>query len=133
MATPTAAAVGAKITATMYNQLVALLTDSGWITATLAGTWVNFGAPYENAQYRILNGVVYLAGVVKSGATTGTILTLPAGYRPLATLRFPLVDGVSSLSINGLEITSAGVVSPVTTLGSVAEIPLNGITFIAEQ
>jgi hypothetical protein len=60
-------------------------------SATLSGSWLNYGTPYSDAGYRITsNGDVYLQGVIKDGATaTGTVLfQLPAGFRPKADLKF---------------------------------------------
>lgn len=135
MATPPTAAVGAPIPATSWNAIVADLTDSGWITATLTNSWVAFGTPYATPSYRILNGVVYLQGFAKSGTTTvgTTIFTLPAGYRPLATIRFVVADGNTTAQFASLEVSSAGVVSDPTALGSSAGLSFNGMSFIAEQ
>lgn len=60
--------------------------DSGWVALPLSNGWVNFGGGiYSDAQYRKLNGVVFVKGLVKSGTTSAgiTLGTLPAGFRPL--------------------------------------------------
>jgi len=64
--------------------------DTGWITPTFQNAWVNYGSPYAPAGYRMLGGVLYLRGLVKSGTVStdqtatspATIFTLPAQYRP---------------------------------------------------
>jgi len=67
-------------------------------------------------------GVVHLQGVATGG--TGTITTLPVGYRPTSTLNFPTVSNGAVAIVN---ITSAGVISLGS--GSAASVILNGITF----
>lgn len=61
-------------------------TSSGWIAATLLNGWVNFGAGFANAEYRLWSdGLVELRGLIKNTAApaaTSDILILPAGYRP---------------------------------------------------
>ena len=56
--------------------------DTGWLTPSFASPWTNYGSPYANAAYRRIGKRVYLRGLVKgTGATTGVIFTLPAGFR----------------------------------------------------
>lgn len=124
--------------------------DSGWIAATLAGTWTNFGSGWHTAAYRKIDGVVYLRGLVTGG--TGTILTLPAGYRPAATLMFPVVvqtwTATTELTSGGVtahthtmtrnnvgsrsDVTAAGAVSVGTVPGFAGYASLNNIVFPAE-
>lgn len=58
--------------------------DTGWVAATLASGWSNYGSGYAAAAYRKWRGVTFLRGLVKraGNAAADTILTLPAGYRP---------------------------------------------------
>lgn len=60
--------------------------DTGWISASLQNGWVNFGGAYSIAEYRRLNGIVYVQGLIKSGTINpGTVLfNLPVGFRPRA-------------------------------------------------
>lgn len=61
------------------------LEDTGWIAATLLNGWTNYGGGYAPAQYRRINGVVYLQGLLAPGtftAQTPVVSALPAGYRP---------------------------------------------------
>lgn len=62
--------------------------DSGWIELT---GWLNGTTAYQaglggawTPRYRKINGIVYLAGLFNSGATTTPlhVNTLPVGYRP---------------------------------------------------
>jgi hypothetical protein len=64
-----------------------------WNAPTLLNSWVNFGAPWAVAAYAIdSNGIVTIRGNIKNGTTTNgtTVLTLPSGYRPPATLEFAI-------------------------------------------
>lgn len=60
-----------------------VMTDTPWQTMTLTSSWVNFGTPFGNAQYRLHSGSLELRGSIKSGNATvsNPIFTLPAGYR----------------------------------------------------
>lgn len=87
MAKPTFTA-GAVLAAAKLTQIADLLWGSdGWQTPTLLNSWVNYGGTNATAAYRKHGGSVYLQGVVKSG-TAATIMQLPVGYRPLASIAF---------------------------------------------
>lgn len=64
-----------------------------WTAPVLSGTWLNFGGIYQIAQYRKIGDVVELRGVVKSGAASSSVFTLPAGFRPPAANQFATVAG----------------------------------------
>lgn len=76
-------------------------TDSGWQSPAFVNGWVDYGAPWSPAQYRRLNGVVYMRGIVKNGTLNTTIFTLPAGYWPAVNLVFgnPAGDAFSELRV----------------------------------
>jgi hypothetical protein len=58
---------------------------------TLLNSWVNFGAPHMVAGYaKSSNGQVFVRGLVKSGSLGNAAFTLPVGYRPSATMKFPI-------------------------------------------
>lgn len=65
---------------------VSLVGDTGWVTPTLLNGWVAYGGSYRTVQYRRLNNVVYVRGMMKGGTVTpGTVIfNLPAGFRPSA-------------------------------------------------
>ena len=49
----------------------------------LQNGWVNYGAPYGPAWYRLIGDMVQLRGLISSGTSpTAQICTLPAGYIP---------------------------------------------------
>lgn len=60
-----------------------------WQTLNLnpAAAWVNHSVGFGNARYRLHQGVVYVEGLLKNGATSpgNIIATLPAGFRPAPT------------------------------------------------
>lgn len=58
--------------------------QTGWISATLAGTWANTGGEYAPASYRMDElGNVHLRGSVGGGGVLpALVFTLPAGFRP---------------------------------------------------
>lgn len=103
-----------------------------WTTMTLKNSWVVFNAT-SNAtpQYtKASDNVVTLKGLIKSGSTTnGVVLfTLPAGYRPAATLTFASMcnDLPCRIDIQADgDVLGRGVDAGWTTL--------SGINFVAEQ
>lgn len=106
--------------------------DAAWRIPALLNSWVNFdavGTASQQARYRKLsNGQVEIQGQVKSGTvsstTTGTIFTLPVGYRP--------GPGALSFAVNAadalarLDVMPDGSVRAMT--GSNAYFPIN-VTF----
>lgn len=82
----------------------------GWVAPTLLNSWVNYGSSNVDAAYRKVNDQVQIRGVVKNGVTTSgtSILTLPAGYRPLQQIVVPTIDGNNALG--RFDITTAGAV-----------------------
>lgn len=94
---------------------------------TLAGTWVNFGGAYRNSGYwRDSSGTIHITGVVKNGGT-GLIFTLPAGFRPSATLIFAIT---SNAVFGYIEVAAAGTVTAI--LYNNTFVALDGISFKAE-
>lgn len=95
---------------------------------TFATGWSNVGAGYSNAGYYLDRGRVYLSGAVANGGTgTGTIFTLPSGFRPAGTVQFivPIFGGTGLVSIS-----TAGVVTDLTfSAASKAATVLSPISF----
>lgn len=84
-----------------------------WLTPTLINSWVNFGGGEQDLQYRKVDDMVQIRGVVKSGAIGSVIAVLPVGYRPPSPLGF----GVSSAGALGtLVVQPSG--NLLTTNGS---------------
>jgi hypothetical protein len=117
----------------LETYLTTTTSDGGWVTATLGNSWVSFdgGATFDIPSYRLLNRVVYLKGLMKSGTSATTVFTLPVGSRPLKSIQF---IGVSTTGAAKIRIDNAGNVSvqSYTTGGSNADVSLNGISFPAE-
>ena len=67
-----------------------LLASTAWTNMTLENAWTNVDASlYGAAAYRKVGDIVECRGLVGSATTTGTLFTLPAGFRPLKTYWFP--------------------------------------------
>lgn len=97
---------------------------------TLLNSWVNYGAAYESACYwKDKCGVVHLAGLIKSGATTAetVIFTLPEGYRPRISEKF---FAVSANAICVIDVYATGNVAIKTGANS-GWLSLSGINFRA--
>lgn len=95
-------------------------------TPTLAGAWVNFGAPYEVAGYWLDPlGYVWLRGLIKGGAVPLTVFTLAAGYRPPADLIFNGIEGTGGSC--RIDVQAGGGV--LVQNGNNAFISLSGIRF----
>lgn len=94
---------------------------------TLLNSWVNYGSGFADAAYwKDKFSVVHLRGTIRSGLTTEgtTLFTLPSGYRPAATVRFPVSD---NKTIGAVEVDSSGNVKIIA--GSNTRLSLNGIYF----
>lgn len=105
---------------------------SRWITPTLLNSWVNFGTPNSTAGYRKdATGKVTLKGLVKLGSSAAaTIMTLPSGFRPAATILIPAYVNGGSVA---MQIDNAGNVGVGSGTGSTVWTSLDGISFQAEQ
>lgn len=103
-------------------------TPEAWVAPSFTNSWVNFDAVNEEtAGYRKqADGMVLLKGYVKSG-TVGTatpMFTLPTGYRPLKTERFPVV---SNGAFGYVQITTGGAVS--LAAGSNVSVDISNVMF----
>lgn len=126
------------------------LDDVAQTAPSLNSPWVQFNsAPFKNGFYMRKNGMVYLGGMVKSGAVSTTIFTLPVGCRPSADLIFPVtiesvVTGAASTgtahthtmayTAARLNVKATGVVE-LNTMGATvntAFLSLSGVVFPAE-
>jgi hypothetical protein len=83
---------------------------ASWVNASFASGWSNgYGGSFATVgYYKNGSGLVFLRGN-PSGSGTGTMFTLPAGYRPSGDLYFPSVSP-SDLSGQRIKITTAGLV-----------------------
>lgn len=91
-----------------------------WTAPSLTNGWLNWGAPYQFAQYRRVGDEVQLRGVIKSGTIGQSAFTLPVGFRPPANTQF----AVETNNTHGcIDIKSAGDV--VINSGSNTALNLN--------
>lgn len=101
----------------------------GWCNLTLQTGWVWYSATgiFATPQYtKSADGVVTLKGLITGG--TGTIATLPVGYRPAARL---LLEAPSNSASARVDIDASGNILFMT--GSNTWFSLDGINFLAEQ
>lgn len=101
---------------------------SAWVTPALLNSWVAFGAPHQALRYRKINGVVYVQGFVKNGvgAAATIIVTLPAGFRPAATITSTQTVGPGPAWTGArVDVDSAGNVQIGQTLGSTSYLGIN--------
>lgn len=100
-----------------------------WTALSLQNSWVNYGAPYNTAEYCKVGAFVHLKGLIKDGTfTPGTVIaTLPIGYRPEATYIFSVIGplGPSRIDIN----ISGDII--VSSSPSNIWLSLDGLTFRA--
>jgi len=95
--------------------------DTAFTPATLAGTWVNVAGKAVTA-YRKEGRQVRIKGYVSSG--TGTIFTLPVGYRPVVDLSFGTdANGAHAL----VDVSTSGAVSLIA--GSNLNLTLSSVAF----
>jgi len=102
---------------TLISQRVTLADD--WIAPTLLNSWVNYGAGYDSAGYRLRQGKVDVRGLIKSGSIGASAFVLPIRYRPTNECEKPAATnytGTLVTSIGILTIEVAGNVLPL--LGS---------------
>lgn len=98
----------------------------------------NNGGPFEDPYVYILNGIVYLEGLVSMVGTSvaaGGSLTfakLPVGYRPAATVIFIVNIGSGNNSYGRLDVNPDGTLVLLaigTAMASGAYIGLGGVFF----
>lgn len=104
---------------------------SGWTNVSFQNSWSDAGFPSPNCSYtKDEFGVVRLqGGAIHTGNSTATIFTLPAGYRPTATLfisSYGEIGGVPSAVL--FEINSSGNVY-LNSAVSGNKVSFNSVTF----
>jgi hypothetical protein len=95
-----------------------------WTVPVLGAGWTNLGLGWQTARYAILNGIVVMEGLIQntSGGPLATALfTLPAGFRPTATI-------IRTEFSIPLEVRLDGVVIPNAAVADTAFIGI-GVTF----
>lgn len=110
-----------------------LLLPAAW-TDVAAGvgfvnSWVNAGGGIANVSFRksVDGKFVELVGSPKGGSA-GTIFTLPAGFRPITTVRWLTAQNLSAGGTTSVNVTTTGaVISGVSGAG--VQISLDGLRF----
>jgi len=117
------------VSAGSLNAMVAAINGGAWVAPTMGNSWVNFGGLFQTVGYRIMgDGTVMLRGLMKSGTSSATVFTLPAGSWPTAVEKFVVASGTS---IAEVLVYPDGTVKVVgyDTGASNADVSLSGIHF----
>lgn len=121
--------------ASVTAQLAAALSPQAWTGFTFLNSWANYGGGNQTGAYfQDAFGVVHLRGLVKrtvTGFGAGVpICTLPAGYRPAATISFWVWGGTTPKGTKVVLLTSGNVyVEASDSAAPEAILSLDGITF----
>lgn len=104
---------------------------TGWTNLTLQNGWTNLDpANFTTAQYKKgADNIVAIKGLIRNGATSGTIAQLPVGFRPKERLCMTIVAVESHARI---DILPDGQIINVYGTNS-GWTSLDNISFIAEQ
>jgi hypothetical protein len=97
---------------------------TAWVAPTLLNSWANFGAPHQVAQYRKIGDMVYCRGLIRLGTFGSAAFTLPAGFRPPASVIFTSADNATPGEVT---VDVSGNVIPTATNNTYQS--LNGIIF----
>lgn len=96
--------------------------------SSLTNSWANVGGAFADAGYMKINSdIVMLKGAISGGTIGSAAFTLPTGYRPANTLKFP-VD--HNGNYGELTINNSGEVIPETTPSTAYY--LDGVIFRAD-
>lgn len=90
-------------------------TDETWHNLTLVNSWATLAGLVPRYR-KDFAGNIYLIGRL-SGGTTGTIATLPVGYRPIAVIDIALKSAGDSSSVSWIQVNTTGT---ITVVGNVA-------------
>jgi hypothetical protein len=129
----TVACVGDAATEDVATQASAL--DASFTALTLVNGWTN--APYSTspAAVALVSGVVQLKGAIATGGTNASPFTLPAGFRPSATVYVPV--NLCNATKGRLQIATSGIVTVVAegnTWGNAqCFTSLEGVSFALDE
>jgi len=89
-------------------------------------SWSNFGGVNQPAQYRKIQDMVDMRGLIHSGTMGAPAFTLPVGFRPSWRLLVPQIASTSTtLSLGNLSIETDGRVMPNDPAGGNAYFAVN--------
>ena len=89
---------------------------TAWVTPTLLNSWADYIDAFDQQviQYRKVGDIVHIRGA--GTGVSGAVFMLPAGYRPPATLVFPVVSIVGGEPVhNTVNIYTDGEVEAFTS------------------
>lgn len=106
------------------DRSITRVVGAGSPAAAFTNSWVNFGGGFQPAQYWFdRDGVVHLAGSVKTGSAGTSVFTLPVGYRPAAQCAFAVnangAFGLVYVNTNGTVVVNTGS-STITSLDGIS-------------
>lgn len=107
-------------------------TEGKWLPLPLSNGWNRYSTGWGAAEYMKANGVVRLRGMIKGGGTTGTVATLPVGFRPKSDGQVFLVAGAGGASAKHmLNIRTSGILS-IESVSNNTWMSLDQISYVAE-
>lgn len=114
------------------SDFVQKIHDAWAAPAAFLNGWVNFGAPYGSAAYRIDQlGRVWLTGEIKNGTVGLAAFTLPVGYRPAKQVALAAVAGAAGAAAP-VVVDAGGNVIP-SAPGTNAFFSLAGLSFATDN
>lgn len=102
-------------------------TRTSWVNLTLLNSWLAYGGGYVTPRYRKVNGIVYIEGLLAVATLIGNhIATLPVGFRPPASVLFPVHTG-EPWGLGRIDVYSDGRI--VRESGNTNYVSISGIKF----
>jgi len=108
MALPANLANGDLINETWVDAVVDTITPTAWTAVTFQNGWSNL---VGLCQYRKVGDMVQVRGIIKGGTSGSVAFTMPVGFRPPQTVRFPIssalgdASGLPSATVSGIDGT----------------------------
>jgi hypothetical protein len=101
-------APGSGVKSDWAQQITNYVLRTPWVALPFNGNWANFGSGFQVCQYRKEGDRVWLRGQAVAGSSPPTqIATLPAGFRPVATI-LTMVGESSGAHHQRLDISTSG-------------------------
>lgn len=109
--------------------------DTGWITPSYATNWGDVGGGFQARRYRRIGSMVRLEGYALRASTssgaTATILTLPSGFRPLASQVIQMSQNSGGvISGNQVYVDSSGNVIVSNSVAAGVAVPIYGEFYV---
>lgn len=92
--------------------LAEILGNGTWVDITPTGGWAVV-AGVQRPQYTSRIGLIFVRGYFGNGSIGTPVFTLPAAFRPITTVEFPMVINNAGSTFPGrMTISAAGVMTP---------------------